>query len=63
VLEEESLHAAMRPEREWVIQKKKVLLYKWMGEDAGIECSDLFNSKVNGASLVGQAPCSALSQA
>jgi hypothetical protein len=53
----------MKPECEWVFQKRKVLLYKWMCEDAGIECSDLFNSMVNGASLVGQAPCSALFQA
>jgi hypothetical protein len=50
--EEEELHAAMRPEREWVIQKKKVLLYKKMCEDAGIECSGLVDSMVNGSQVM-----------
>ena len=47
--EEEELHAAMMPERELVIQNKKVLLYRRMCEDAGIECNGLIDSLVNGS--------------
>ena len=47
--EEEVLHAARMPERELVIQNKKVLLYRRMCEDAGIECNGLIDSLVNGS--------------